>query len=389
MSMRVLHVVPTYLPATRYGGPIYSVHGLARAQACQGDDVHVFTTNVDGPGVSPVPLREPVMLDGVKVWYFPCGAGRRLYRSTAMRRALTREVAGFDVLHLHSVFLWPTLVAAREASRVGVPYVLAPRGMLVADLIRRKSSLIKRLWIALFERRTVQAAAAAHVTSEIEVDEMTRLGLNVRKFAVVPNGIDLPALQSTAKIANKPYVLSLGRVNWKKGLDRLIAAMAHVPGADLVIAGNDEEGYRQTLDVLVAKHDLRERVSFVDHVVGDAKWALIQGAAVFSLPSYSENFGMAVLEAMACGVPVVVTPEVGLASTVSKVGAGIVVAGDAAPLGAAIAELLASPARRQEMGRAGRKAAEELFSWDAIAMQMKAVYVDARKSAALTTIAQR
>ena len=88
-------------------------------------------------------------------------------------------------------------------------------------------------------------------------------------------------------------------------------------------------------------------------------------------------------------MPVVVTPEVGLASTVSKVGAGIVVAGDAAPLGAAIAELLASPAGRQEMGRAGRKAAEELFSWDAIAMQMKAVYVDARKSVALATIAQR
>src|SRR5579862_4440950 len=133
--MRVLHVVPTYLPAVRYGGPIYSVHALCRALADRGHDVHVYTTNVDGPGVSGVPLSDPVLREGVKIRYFPCGLGRRVYRSPAMGRALAANASKFDVLHLHSVYLWPTLAAARAARGANVPYVLAPRGMLVRDLI--------------------------------------------------------------------------------------------------------------------------------------------------------------------------------------------------------------------------------------------------------------
>src|SRR5262245_40352211 len=169
--MRILHVVPSYQPATRYGGPIYSVHGLARAQARCGEEVHVFTTNIDGPGESSVPLGEPVELDGVTVWYFPCSTGRRLCRSSVMGGSLRERVSDFDVLHLHSVFLWPTLAAARAARKAGVPYVLAPRGMLVADLIRRKSWLMKSAWLSLFERANIEQAAAVHVTSEMEASE--------------------------------------------------------------------------------------------------------------------------------------------------------------------------------------------------------------------------
>ena len=111
--MRILHVTPTYLPAVRYGGPIRSVHGLAKAQAARGHDVEVFTTNVDGPGVSPVPLDEAVAIDGVKVRYFATGAGRRLFRSPAMGRALKAKIASFDVVHIHYMWVWPTTAAAR------------------------------------------------------------------------------------------------------------------------------------------------------------------------------------------------------------------------------------------------------------------------------------
>src|SRR6185295_8900770 len=122
--MRLLHVVPTYFPAVRYGGPIHSVHGLCAALSARGNDVHVFTTNVDGAGDSNVPLGRPVTMNGVKVWYFPSSRFRRLYWSPPMRRALDAEVRGFDIVHLHSVFLWPTWAAARMARRAGVPYVL-------------------------------------------------------------------------------------------------------------------------------------------------------------------------------------------------------------------------------------------------------------------------
>ena len=137
--MKILHVVPTYYPAVRYGGPIQSVHGLASALAAQGHDVHVYTTNADGDGMLPVPQNRPVQVDGVNVWYFETGVGRRIYRSPKMRQALATNVARFDIVHLHSVFLWPTSAAAQAARKVGVPYVLSPRGMLVKDLIRRKS----------------------------------------------------------------------------------------------------------------------------------------------------------------------------------------------------------------------------------------------------------
>lgn len=375
-QLRILHVVPTYLPATRYGGPIYSVHGLARAQAHAGDDVHVFTTNVDGPGESDVALGEPVDVEGVKVWYFPCGIGRRLYRSPRMGAALAQQAARFDVVHLHSVFLWPTLAAARAARTAGTPYVLAPRGMLVGDLIGRKSWLIKSAWVRLFERANLANAAAVHVTADIEATEIGKLGLPVRRFALVPNGIDLPAITGAAKPAQR-YVLSLGRINWKKGLDRLIPAMVHVPGVDLVIAGNDEDGERAALEALAVTHGLADRVRFVGAVHGDAKWALMQGATVFALASYSENFGIAVLEAMACAVPVVVTPEVGLAGAIATAGAGVVVAGEPDTFGAALGALASDPERCRRLGDAGRVAAEAQFSWDAIAARMRAVYLQA------------
>ena|ERR1700730_15765097 len=103
--MRILHVVPTYYPAVRYGGPIFAVHGLCRALAARGHELHVFTTNVDGPGTTATPVAKPVDLDGVQIRYFPCPLVRRLYWSPALGEALRHQIGNFDLVHLHSVFL--------------------------------------------------------------------------------------------------------------------------------------------------------------------------------------------------------------------------------------------------------------------------------------------
>jgi len=381
--MRLLHIVPSYLPATRYGGPIYSVHGLCKALAAAGHDVHVFTTNVDGDKDSAVPLERPVDVDGVNVWYFPSTHLRRLYYAPSMRRAMSNELKSFDLVHLHSIFLWPTWAAAREARRVGVPYVISPRGMLVRDLVRKKSRFIKSAWIKLIEKKNLEMAAAVHVTSEMEKQEASKFGFRFPPFVVIPNGINDDLLNNqdpgntelTSGLLKKgPYILFLGRINWKKGLDRLIPALQFVPDARLVVAGNDEEDYQAGLEGLAKKYGTTDRITFVGPVYGREKAALLKNAAVFILPSHSENFGNTVLEAMAMGCPVVVTPEVGLADTVQKTGAGLVIEGDPEKLGRGIRDLLDDAPLRQRMGRAGHEAVLTRFTGKAVADEMEQVY---------------
>src|SRR5688572_2488741 len=162
--MRLLHVVPTYLPARRYGGPIVAVHGLCRALASRGHEVEVFTTNVDGDGTLDVPLARAVDLDGVRVHYFESPVPR-LYWSPQMRRALAAKIGEYDLVHIHAIYLWPGYAAARAAHRAHVPYVISPRGMLVPELIRRKSRFVKKAWLATIERRNFAHAAGIHFTS--------------------------------------------------------------------------------------------------------------------------------------------------------------------------------------------------------------------------------
>jgi len=141
--VKILHVSPTYVPAWRHGGPIYAVHGLCRELARRGHEVSVFTTNVHGDGVLSVTPGRPALLESVEVTYFEVSGSRRLYRSKDLRQRMRERVAEFDILHLHSIFLWPTRAAARIAQEHGLPYVLSPRGMLVKDLIRRRGRLRK------------------------------------------------------------------------------------------------------------------------------------------------------------------------------------------------------------------------------------------------------
>jgi glycosyltransferase involved in cell wall biosynthesis len=376
--LRILHVIPHYYPAVRYGGPIRSVHGLAAASASLGHDVHVYTTNVDGPGVSDAPVGVPVDRDGVKVWYFPASTGRRIYRSAAMNRALDATVAGFDLVHIHYIWAWPTVAAAAAARKHGVPYVLSPRGMLVADLIRRKSMLAKRLWLTLFARRDVERAAAIHVTSAAEAESLRALGLALPRIAIVENGIEAPAaLASAADDAGSdaPYILFLGRISWKKGLDRLLRALPFVEGADLKIAGYDENGCSAELKRLAGDLGIEDRVEFVGPAEDNAKWELLRRARCFVLSSYNENFGMAVLEAMAAGCPVVVSEEVGLAEVVRESGSGLVTSGEPRALAEAIDTLLASPELRAEMAAAGMLTVRERYSWRRTTQAMQALYL--------------
>jgi len=371
--VRLLHVVPTYLPATRYGGPIYAVHGLCRALAARGHEVDVFTTNVDGDRDSEVPLGVPVNLHGVRVHYFPSLSLRRIYVSPPMRRALAERLPAYDLLHLHSVFLWPTYVAARAGERAHVPYVVSPRGMLVPELIRRKSRFVKKTWIRLIEKHTFLHSSGIHFTAQREWDDARQIPIPVPDPFIVPNGIDLP--EASARDRLPGTLLFLGRINWKKGLDRLLDAVKALPEVKVIIAGNDEEDLTPKLQAQAEQSGIADRIEFRGPVSGAAKEELLQTSTALVLPSLSENFGNVVLEAMAVEMPVIVTPEVGLAADVALAGAGIVTSSLPEPLAAAIRGLLGDDKARAAMGTRGRELVAQRFTWDRVAAQMEEHYM--------------
>ncbi len=377
--MRILHVVPSYFPAIRYGGPIYSVHGLAKASAAAGHCVDVYTTNADGVGALDVPADRWVDVDGVRVRYFPRAWPLRLFRAPAMAKAAKAQLADYDVVHIHAVFLWPIFTMARACHKADVPYILSPRGMLVKALFRARSGFVKRLWIALFDRKTVELASALHLTAQSEADEIAAFDFALPRVAIIPNGVDTlqPSRAGQVKSDGAPFLLSLGRINWKKNLPVLIAALAQCnqPSLRLVIAGNDEDGDLAAVRDAIADNRIAHRVTIIDRSIdGVEKAALFSTCAAFILPSLGENFGNVVVEAMAHGAPIIVTDKCGVAEVVLAADCGSICAPDAAGLSLAIGQLFGDPALMQQRGQAGRAYVRAHLEWSAIAARMDALY---------------
>jgi glycosyltransferase involved in cell wall biosynthesis len=254
--------------------------------------------------------------------------------------------------------------------------------MLVPELVRRRSRLVKTAWLALVEQRTLAHAACWHATSDAEVRDAQRMGLRLPEVAVIPNGVDPPAVfdprevpRSLQELTAHPFALFLGRIHWKKGLDRLLDALAGTP-IPLIVAGGDEEGLRPELERRARALGMAERVHFVGEVHGVSKAHLLQSARLLVLTSYNENFGNSVVEAMAAGCAVLVTTEVGAAEVVRRAGAGLVVSGEQEPLRAGLLQLWQDDAGRREMAEAGRTFVASTLSWDAVAARTEQLYSD-------------
>lgn len=379
--MKILHVVPTYLPATRYGGPIHSVHGLCRGLVELGHEVDVFTTSVDGDRDSKVLHEQPVLLDGVRVHYFRSRFGRRLYWAPSMQSALEERIASYDLVHVHSVFLWPTNMAARVAHAAGVPCIVSPRGMLVPELVTKKSSLIKTSWLTLIESTTLARAAHVHVTSAQELRDARRLPLPLPSPCIVPNGVTGPELGFEIEvstrirdcIAEQPYVLFLGRVHWKKGLPLTLRALAGT-ALRLVICGPDDEEFTAELQRIAEQAGVARQVRFEPPVAGADKWALLRGARCVVLASDNENFGNVVPEALWMGTPVVISDQTGASDIVIESGGGLVCAREESALRGALVTLFADSEERRAMGAAGQRFARRELTWARVAQKMIACY---------------
>jgi glycosyltransferase involved in cell wall biosynthesis len=377
--MKVLHVIPAL--ASRYGGPSVAAIGLCTALQRRGVESLLVCTDADGPGRLPIRTEVETEFGGARVVFFGCFRGESLKLSPRLASWLRGNVRSFDIVHIHSVFSHPSLAAGRACRRQSVPYVVRPLGHLDRWSLRQHAYR-KRLFLVLGGDRMLRRAAAIHWTAGAE-QEAAAGGLGALPGFVIPLGVDdslfSPRRESfrakTPQFAGRPYLLFLSRLHPKKNVEALIEAFGRLEGSGhhLVIAGNGEESYVTKLRAR-ADEAAPGRVTFAGWLDGDRKRSALQGADLFVLPSFQENFGIAAAEAMAAGVPVVLGEGVNLASEVREKGAGWVTAPTVDALTAGLREALASGDERRRRGEAAGRLAEERFRWSSVAEALESQY---------------
>lgn len=365
---RSLHVVASL--AREHGGPSYSVPRLCQALEEQGGEVALASidhgTRADG---------FPARLFAQDFASIP--ALNRLRFSRDLRDHLAAKASKVDIVHNHGLWLAPNIYAGQAAARVATPLVVSPRGMLAAKAMRY-SGLKKRVMWHLLQKPAFRSAAGWHATSEDEVNDIRTAGIE-RPVAVIPNGVDIP-VRSAGHDPSKPVrtILFLSRVHPKKGLPDLVSAWsrleASLPDWRIVIAGPDEEGHTAQLRRQAVSLGV-ERIEFAGPVFGSKREALFADADLYVLPTQSENFGIAVAEALAAGVPAIVTRGAPWAGLVEN-GCGWWIDHGSDPLEATLLQAIGlSPIQRREMGMAGRSWVAQNFSWSTIAARMEALYL--------------
>lgn len=372
--LRVLHVIPAYFPATRYGGPTECMHRLCEALPAHGVDVDVVTTDADGPFDLDVPLGSPAHFEGVAVRYFHRTPPWELKVSLPLVRHLIRVRGAYDLLHITAIFSFPSTAAALVARAAGLPYVISPHGILRGPAFAQKRYKKAPYW-HLVERRNVEHAAALHAASELEADDIRRLVPDARVLTI-PFGVRPEPPRDTPRAPRT--VLFLGRQHPIKRLDRLLRAMrlvtAELPDAELVIAGPDDDGERSRLERLLAQLTPRPRVRWLGAVAGEEKARLLAEATVLALVSDSENFGQVVLEALASGTPVVVTRGCPW-QVVEAAGAGYWVEPTDEAVGAALVRVLRGTMGASSFELASRQLAAR-YAWPEVARSMAQGYFD-------------
>ncbi|MCK4820729.1 glycosyltransferase, partial [bacterium] len=325
-----------------------------------------------------VPINQKVQENGVEIQYFPVQFRPWVY-SQGLGKELKCYIRSFDIVHIHGLYRYPQSIAAHYARKYAIPYIVRPHGSLDPLLYRNpRNRLIKRIYEYLIEFRNLNQASAVHFTTE-EEGQLTRFLDLKADSVVVPNGIlmnrynSFPQKEGFRKkygLDREKVVLHLGRINFKKGLDLLIKGFSQVARRHtdyvLVIAGPDNDGYLKNVKTWIREERIENRVIFTGMLYENEVLEALVDADVFALPSYTENFGMAVVEAMACGLPVVISDRVNIWREVKSAGAGEVIPCDADRLADALERLLDDPVLCKTMGKAGKKLAKAEYSLDRV-----------------------
>lgn len=383
--LNVMHVTP-YL-SRRGGGIPPVVWALANAQLNQGARVRIASV-WDPDFEKDVPA-------GNQVEFFagrPVGPGMFSY-SPELRNHFRKQTDWADVVHVHGMWVYACIAGRKLAGAQGIPLIVAPHGMVEPWALAR-SRLKKAIAWQLFEKRNFSSVHCFHALCPPEAHHLRQMGMD-QPIAVVPNGIDLKDLDDRPpaeaagdrwpELAGKKLLVFIARVHPKKGLCHLVEAWGRLgrDAADwqLVIAGPDEVNHLAEVMSVVQTAGCDESVTYIGPVYGQAKRDLLASAQAFVLPSFSEGFSMAVLEAMACSLPVLITPQCNFPQAI-EAGAGIMMNPDVADTEQALRELVGiSDSRRHAMGQAGRELVQREYTWSNAASKLLSVYQWARSQA--------
>jgi glycosyltransferase involved in cell wall biosynthesis len=341
-----------------------SILGMTGALAARGTSVTIVTPTPSHLGDTPIPPR--VTLRGPET-------------------DLRAVVRSSELVHMHGLWQGHSRRGSRLALRAGVPYLIAAHGMAEPWSLRHKAWK-KKIYTALIEGGNLRRAACLHALSRPEIGHLRAIAPHT-PVCFVPNGVhlgpleDLPDRAELARefpeLAGKFVLLFYGRMNVKKGLDLLAHAFARVrhdyPQLHILLAGNDDGALKPFLEQVEAD-GLSSRVTWLGHVAGERARQVWGAADAFVLPSYSEGFSMAILEALACRLPALVTTACHFPELADADG-GIVVEPTPDGITQGLRDLLErSPAERAELGWNGRSLVERKYTWDRQAERLEQVY---------------
>ncbi|HFU74755.1 MAG TPA: glycosyltransferase [Arcobacter sp.] len=362
--MNIMQVV-THIGAES-AGPSYSVPSLCTALQNRGCDVTLYTLN-------DIPDKE----SNFKIKSFPRNnfPVKALGRSAKMYETMLRDAADFDLIHSHMLWMSPNYYSGLIANKLSKPYVCSPRGTLSKWALSH-SIWKKKIVLALGQKKALDTVSCFHVTAQSEAEEVFDFGYRNIPATIIPNGIDIPLL-SPKKSTPYKRLTFLSRIHPKKGIENLLEAWEQLEKQfsewELAIVGPKENDYAKKIIKLVKDKGIK-RVTFTGEIKGDDKIEFLRDSYLFVLPTYSENFGMVVAEALACELPVICSkgaPWSGL----EEHNSGWWIEIGVEPLRESLEHAMGlDDFERVQMGQNGREWMKKDFSWDKIAENMIKTY---------------
>ena len=385
--MKILQVTKFFKPSWESGGPARVVYEISKKLVERGHEVTVYTTDGFKSRLD-VEKNKPVDVDGIRTYYF------RNLSSYLTRKMLLpipyylpivarKEIRDFDVIHTHEYRNMPAVVVHHYATKYGIPYILQTHGSVLPFFQKQR---LKKIFDRFFGYRILRDASKIIASTKIEAEQYKQMGVNEDKIEIVPNGIDLSEYDNLPERGkfrkrysikeDKKMILYLGRIHKIKGIDLLVKAFSDLikesDDVRLVIVGPDD-GFLSTLKKQIEDLNISNRILFTGLLPEKDTFGAYVDADVYVLPSVYETFPVTVLEACACGTPVIVTDRCGIADIVNN-NVGYVVEYNKDQLQDAIFKILTNVELRRYFGEGGKKLVREKFSWNIVVEHLEKIY---------------